>query len=85
VIFRHFPLLHGSHGCGPEALARDLGLVPVAAVLLQMFLGLVLLTGGSGCGGDSAPPMTEENKQNINDELNAADAAKKTPGKAGQP
>jgi hypothetical protein len=64
-------------------LRRHLRLVPVSAVLLQSFLGFVLLAGG-GCGGDSAPPMTEENKQNIADEQNAADAAKK-PGKAGQP
>jgi Fe-S cluster biogenesis protein NfuA len=62
----------------------QLRLVPVSAIILQSFLGLVLLNCGGGCGGDTSAPMTEANKQNIQDELNAADAAKKTK-KAGQP
>jgi hypothetical protein len=65
-------------------IQRHLRLVPVSAVLLQSFLGFVLLVGG-GCGGqESGATLTEQNKQNIEDELKSSAAAKQK-GKVGQP
>jgi hypothetical protein len=61
---------------GPTVSHRLLRRVSVSAVVLHAFLGLALLSGGCGGGGTGAV-MTDENKQNIADELKATEDAKK--------
>lgn len=65
-------------------LQRILRGIPAAATAFALVFGLSMIT--AGCGGDASHrPLTEQDKQNIDDELKASEDQKKNKEKTVRP